>query len=203
MIKTQGTVNQMQATAIIMAGGKRKRMGKDKSILPINGMPAIKHVFAQLQPHFNQIIVSSNNFADHSFPGVKVVKDEATGKGPLMGIASALRVSRNQVNFIIACDITEVDINLARQMVGEIKDFDAIIPQTGPTHFEPLFAVYKKSMLRLIDESISSGNYKIMELVKKCSVKYIELFNAGQFRNLNTMKDYLQFIEDKGGITIR
>ncbi len=191
---------KMQATAIILAGGKSRRMGKDKSILPINGMPAIKHIFAQLESHFDQIIVSSNNIAEHSFPGVKVVKDEVTGKGPLMGIVSALRVSRNDVNFVIACDIPEVDMSFVRKIVRESRGFDAVIPQTGQSKYEPLFAVYRKSTLAAIDESIISGNYKILEPLKKCDVHYIDLSHGGQLKNLNTMNDYLQFVKDKSNV---
>ncbi len=96
---------KMDATAIIMAGGKSSRMGQDKSMLTVNGEPVIKHIFQQLQPHFSQVLVSSDDVSKYSFLGVQVVPDEDTGKGPLMGIASALRVSAREVNFVIACDI--------------------------------------------------------------------------------------------------
>ena len=35
---------KMDATAIIMAGGKSRRMGADKSMLPVNGKPLIEYV---------------------------------------------------------------------------------------------------------------------------------------------------------------
>lgn len=195
-------VYRMPATAIIMAGGKSRRMGKDKTILPINGIPAIKHIFAQLRPHFDQIIVSSNNIAQHSFDGVEVVKDEAKGKGPLMGIASALRVSRNQDNFVVACDIPDVDINFVRLLIRECRGFDAVIPQTGPSHYEPLFAIYRKDILVSIDESISRGKFKILEPLKKRKVKYLESSEALKLKNLNTMNDYQQFVKEKNSVAV-
>jgi molybdopterin-guanine dinucleotide biosynthesis protein A len=187
-------VNKMRATAIIMAGGKSSRMGQDKAVLEINGTPAIQYVFEQLQPHFDQILISSNNMAKHSFPGVKVVPDEVSGKGPLMGIASALRVSRNDTNFVIACDIPEVDIGLVRRMVRESKGFDAVVPQTGPSQHEPLFAVYKKSILAEIDKAIASGKYRVIAPLEHCKVKYLDLHGDRQLRNLNTMNDYCEFV---------
>ena len=192
----------MQATAIIMAGGRSRRMGRDKSTLPINGTPAIKHIFGQLRLHFDQILVSSNNIAKHSFPGVKVVPDEVADKGPLMGIASALRISRNDINFVIACDIPEVDIGLVRRLIRKSRNFDAVLPQTGPSHYEPLFAVYKKSTLAAIDESIMAGNYKILDPLKKCKVNYIKLPRAEQLKNLNTMNDYRRFVKEKSGVAV-
>jgi molybdopterin-guanine dinucleotide biosynthesis protein A len=188
---------KMRATAIIMAGGKSKRMGQDKSVLLINGTPAIKHIFAQLRSHFDQIIVSSNNITEHSFDGVEIVPDEATGKGPLMGIASALRVSRNEINFVIACDIPEVDIDIVRQMLRESNGFDAVVPQTGPSQYEPLFAVYKKSVLAEIDKSIAAGQYKIVEPLKNCKINYVDLPGDVRLENLNTMNDYREFVEKR------
>ena len=195
-------VYKMQATAIIMAGGRSRRMGQDKAILDINGIPVIKYVMNQVRSHFDQILVSSNNILKHSLPGARVIPDEIANKGPLAGIVSALRVSRNDINFVIACDIPEVDIGLVRRLIRESKDFDAVLPQTGPSHFEPLFAVYKKSTLAAIDESIIAGNYKILNPLEKCKVKYVELSGADQFKNLNTMNDYLQFVKNKGDVAV-
>lgn len=185
---------KMDATAIIMAGGQSTRMGQDKTMLPVNGKPVIKHIFEQLRPHFSQILISSDDTSKYSFLGAEVVPDKVAGKGPLMGIASTLRVSENQVNFVIACDIPEVDISFVRRMVRESRGFDAVVPRTGPSQYEPLFAVYKKSSLAAIDKAIASGNYRIIEPFKDCKVNYIDSICVQQFENLNTMKDYREFI---------
>jgi molybdopterin-guanine dinucleotide biosynthesis protein A len=187
-------VNKIRATAIIMAGGQSRRMGQDKAVLEINGTPAIKYVYEQLRLYFDQILVSSNNMAKHSFPGVKVVPDEVAGKGPLMGIASALRVSRNDTNFVIACDIPEVDIDFVRRMIRESKGFDAVVPQTKAFQYEPLFAVYKKSILAEIDKAIASGKHRVIAPLEHCKVKYFDLHGDMQLRNLNTMNDYCEFV---------
>ena len=196
-------INKMRATAIIMAGGKSRRMGQDKSMLMVNGEPVIKYIFEQLRPHFNQILVSSDDVSRYSFLGVQVVPDEGVGKGPLMGIASSLRVSRNDINFVIACDIPEIDIGFVRRLIRESRNFDAVLPQTGPSKYEPLFAVYKKSTLAAIDESITAERYKILDPLKKCKVNYVKLSRAEQIKNLNTMGDYLQFVKEKNDVAIR
>jgi len=195
-------VMKMNATAIIMAGGKSRRMGRDKSMLVVNGEPVIKHIFKQLHPHFSQILVSSDDVSRYSFLDVQVVPDQDTGKGPLMGIASALRVSANKINFVIACDIPQVDIRLVRQIVRESKDFDAVVPQTGSSQYEPLFAVYKKNTLAAIGKAIASENYRIIEPLKYCKVNYINLVHGQSLKNLNTMKDYQEFVMEKNDAAI-
>lgn len=189
-------VSKMPATAIIMAGGKSRRMGQDKAVLEINGTPAIKRVYEQLRLHFDQILVSSSNIAEHGLPDIEIVPDEIAGKGPLVGIGSALRVSRNETNFVIACDIPDIDISIVRRLIRESRSFDAVVPETGAGKYEPLFAVYKKSTLGAIDESIASGKYKILEPLKKCNVSYVKFPGAEKFKNLNTMKDYQEFVKE-------
>lgn len=195
-------VLKMDATAIIMAGGKSRRMGQDKSMLEINGEPVIKHILKQLRPHFSQILISSDDEARYNFLDVEVVPDEDTGKGPLMGITSALRVSQKEVNFVIACDIPKVDISFVRRMVTASKGFDAVVPQIGPSKYEPLFAVYKKSILAEMDKAIAAGKYRIIDPFEYCKVKYIGLTCGTQLENLNTMKDYHKFVMKNNDVAI-
>ena len=181
---------KMEATAIIMAGGDSIRMGRDKSILPVKGQPMIKRIYDQLRPHFNQILISSNDISKYRFLGVDVVPDKVTGQGPLGGIASALAASANELNFVIASDIPQVDTALVRMLLRQGRDFDAVIPRVGRSRYEPLFAVYKKDTLAAIEAALLSGNNRIIDALSCCRVKYIDLTDTQQLKNLNTMNDY-------------
>ena len=188
-------VMKEEATAIIMAGGDSARIGRDKSMLPIRDKPMIEHIYDQLHHQFHQILVSSNDASKYSFLGVEVVPDRVAGRGPLMGIASAMRASANEVNFVIACDIPEVDIALVRAMLRQVRRYDAVVPATGPSQYEPLFAVYRKSTLAAIEEALSSGNNRIMAALSRCKVNYIDLTGSERLKNLNTMNDYWEFVK--------
>jgi len=184
---------KMKATAIIMAGGGSARMGRNKNMLLIEGQPMIKHIYDQLRPHFNQILISSNDVSKYSFLGVDVVPDKVTGQGPLGGIASALKASVNDLNFVIASDIPHVDSDLMKMMLREGSDFDAVVPRIGRSRYEPLFAVYKKDTLAAIEAALLSGNNRIIDALNSCRVKYIDLTDTQQLKNLNTMNDYWEF----------
>jgi len=177
-------------------------MGHDKDMLPINGQPMIKHIYDQLHRYFNQVLISSNNTSKHSFLDVQVITDRVSGQGPLMGIASALKASANDLNFVIACDIPQVNITLMKTMLREAHDYDAVVPVTGLSQYEPLFAVYRKSALPAIEDALSSGNNRIMDALSRCRVKYIDLAGAGRLKNLNTMNDYWEFIGKENDVTV-
>jgi molybdopterin-guanine dinucleotide biosynthesis protein A len=184
-----------EATAIIMAGGQSTRMGRDKSLLPLKDQPMIKRVLDRLAPHFERLMVSANDPDRFRFLRVEVVPDRIAGRGPLMGIASALAASASDINFVIACDIPEFDMPLIRRMLREAADFDAVIPRTGRSQYEPLFAVYKRSAIHAMEQALSSGKTRVMDGLTGCRVKYLDVAAADRPKNINTMADYMEFVE--------
>jgi molybdopterin-guanine dinucleotide biosynthesis protein A len=183
------------ATAIIMAGGDSSRIGEDKSMLRIGGEPMIKHICAQLRPYFDQILVSCNDGSKYGFLGVEIVPDKVRGLGPLMGIATALGTSAHEVNFVVACDIPQIDMALVRMMLREVRRYEAVVPSAGASRNEPLFAVYKRSVRGAMEAALSAGRNRIMEALRGCRVKYVDVAGAQQIRNINTMEDYWEFVK--------
>jgi len=195
-------VCKLKATAIIMAGGNSFRMGQDKSMLLVGGQPMIEHIIGQLRPHFSQLLISSDDESQYGILGVDVISDEISGRGPLGGIASALKASTSELNFVIACDIPEVDMALVRAMVRLGGDFDAVVPRSGPSRYEPLFAVYKKGVVAGIEAALLSGNYRIMDALSGCKIKYVDMGDNEVIKNLNTIEDYEEFVGKRDDDTV-
>ncbi len=189
---------QTQATAIIMAGGDSRRMGTDKSMLVVNGRPLIERICEQLRGSFEQILISANDAAKFAFLGLAVIPDRIAGQGPLMGIASALNASDNELNFVVACDIPQIELRLVRRMLSEAAESgaDIVLPVGGDGKHEPLFAIYRNSALEAIDKVLSSGGRKISDVFPLCTVKYMEM--EGSLINLNTAAEYQRFQEEAG-----
>ncbi|MFA4874758.1 MAG: molybdenum cofactor guanylyltransferase [bacterium] len=181
------------ATAIVMAGGESSRMGRDKALLEIIGTPMIQHIADQLRPHFKEILISANDPVKYSFLDLPVVVDHEKGRGPLMGIASALAASKHDLNFVHACDIPHSDIHLVHRMVRLADDCDALIPRT-PEGNEPLFAVYRKSALTAIRESLKHGDGRISSIFDACNVKFLDLPEGVRFMNLNMPEEYSSYM---------
>jgi molybdopterin-guanine dinucleotide biosynthesis protein A len=188
-------VLRQQATAIVMAGGESKRMGTDKGLLSLRGRPIIESICEQLRDCFDEILISANQADKFGFLGLKVVPDKTPEQGPLMGIASALEVSSNELNFVIACDMPKVDLNLANRMLNEAKDkqADVVIPLTGRDRFEPLFGIYSKRALEAMHKALSSGRHKIVDIFPFCRVRHIELEYTDRLVNLNTPAEYEEY----------
>jgi molybdopterin-guanine dinucleotide biosynthesis protein A len=185
------------ATAIIMAGGDSSRMKTDKSKLPVNGQPMIAHVLDQLRPHFAQILISAKDTQAYAFPGVEVIADQVPGQGPLMGIVSAIKASAHDLNFVQACDIPNTDIALVKKMLRCAGGYDAVTPRNPNGQCEPLFAVYHKSVLTVMEDMLKRGNKSVHKVFDLCNARYVDLQTNDAIPNLNTMPEYERFTRDK------
>jgi len=185
------------ATAIILAGGKSSRMGRDKSLLPAAGVTLIGKIAAQLQDHFQEIIIGANNKEKYLFLNLPVVPDLEEGKGPLMAIYSTLLRSQHEINFVVACDIPDLNMKYVREMMHQMKDHEIVIPTGSDGKYEPLFAVYKKSVTGAVKKLLDAGERKVSLLFKSADVLYLPLPDEGKwYRNLNTREDYQNYIKD-------
>jgi molybdopterin-guanine dinucleotide biosynthesis protein A len=182
-------------SAIILAGGKSARMKKEKALLPVSGASLIEQVAHNLEPYFGEIIISARDAKPFAFLPYTTAVDETPDCGPLMGILCGLRVSRSSINFVIACDIPEIDGDFLEKMMSFAAAYDIVVPTAPGNTFEPLFAFYKKSLLPLIEELLHSGIRRINRLFPKCRTIYFPMENNGWYYNLNTMSDYRSYLE--------
>ena len=182
-----------KACAIILAGGGSRRMGVDKSMLPMGRQPLIAAVYEQLRGSFDQILISANDTDRFAFLGLPVIPDAVPNQGPLMGIASALQASAHDLNFVIACDIPHVELRSVRRMLLQAgqSGADIVVPTTGEQQYEPLFAVYRKSALSAINKTLLSGGRKIADAFSLCKVEFAKLDK--DLVNLNTMAEYQKY----------
>jgi molybdopterin-guanine dinucleotide biosynthesis protein A len=77
-------------------------------------------------------------------------------------------------------------------MLMEADGVDVVVPTTDGKRYEPLFAVYHRSILGIINEVLASGGRKISDIFSRCRVKFVEL-EAQRFVNLNTMADFEEY----------
>jgi molybdopterin-guanine dinucleotide biosynthesis protein A len=176
-----------QASAIIMSGGQSRRMGRDKSIIPLHGRPLISSLIDQLQPNFESVLLSGSK-EKYAFTGCPVIEDIIPGNGPLMGLLSTLKASKSELNFVTACDVPDLNLPFVRRMIREIGNHDAVVPVVKGDQKQPLFAVYRKSVVSDIEEVIKQGKRSLHVLLDRLDVHYIET-DGHWYHNLNTPTD--------------
>lgn len=181
---------RQNAAAIVLAGGRSRRMGQDKNFLPVAGRPLIQHIVGQLEPWFDTVLIGANDPDRFAFLQRRVIPDRQPGLGPLMGLMSCLSESRHELNFVTACDIPVMEPHFLMRMIQAADDCDIAMPLSRDGQPEPLLAVYRKSVCAAAEEVLQRGGRRMADLFERVKVKYVPMPETNWYRNLNTMEEY-------------
>jgi len=169
-------------------------MGRNKALLSYAGERLIDRVVSRLQSYFKQIIVVGMEPTQLLNLSVTAVLDEQPGRGPLMGILSGLRVSNHDHNLVMACDIPDFDVAFLQRMLDGSGDYDILVPRHPDGRHEPLFALYHRRIVPLIEACLRRGVKKTDLIFPECRQGYIDLDGDSWLRNINTPTDYADYL---------
>ncbi len=185
-------------SGVILAGGKSSRMGSNKALLPYKGGRFIEAIHRQMSEIFAEVIIVTNNPEQYEFLPCRKVPDIFPGAGALAGIHSGLYHSSNPAIFAVACDMPYLNNELIRHLAGQADAGSVLIPE-GPAGLEPLHAVYGRDCLAAIEETLTSGEKRIMSFfdrvkIIKINAEQIAAFDPcfASFSNINTPDEYFQ-----------
>jgi molybdopterin-guanine dinucleotide biosynthesis protein A len=181
-------------TAIVLAGGRGRRMKADKAGLPVGDRTLLEHVLVQLEPHFSEILISVSPGQRVRSAAGRAVEDATPGEGPLGGILAGLKAAANDASAVVACDIPDINVPLLRSLARAAGGAEIAVPVGPAGHFEPLFAVYRRSAVPAIEELLQAGERSILPLFGRCRTAVLRLEDSGWLRNLNTRTDYESYI---------
>lgn len=193
---------QSKISAAILAGGKGSRFIPHKALLKLGDKAIIEKELEVLSSLFADVTIVANDSKLYQHLGVNIISDIVLDKGPLGGIYSFLRQSKNQHNFIAAADMPCLNLSLIKYMSAIALDYDIVVPRFRGI-FHPLHAFYSKNCIGVIEEQIEADNKKISDIFKSDCVKTkvvqeaeIRLFDRQglSFTNINTKEDYERFI---------
>jgi molybdopterin-guanine dinucleotide biosynthesis protein A len=187
----------LRMTSIILAGGRASRMeARDKSFLEIDNEPIIKRQLRKLKSLSQEVIIVSNSPDNYKgLKEVKVISDVVPNCGPLGGIYSGLLASRDDYNFVVACDMPFIDSALIQYMHKNAYGYDIVVPRIY-NRYEPLFCIYSKKCLKYIKELLDKKVFKISTFFSEVVAREITENEVVQFTspekvfiNVNTQED--------------
>lgn len=182
----QGWVLRRRATAIVMAGGRSTRMGRDKAMIEVDGVPLIQRLVRWLAPRFDEVLISARNPDDYAFLGQRVIADRTPDQGPLHGLACALQASRHDLHMVVPCDLPAIPLALMARLLRQTTDADVAVPVDAEGRAEPLFAAYRRSALPAVQAALDRGDRRMVSFHKDCRVARVPLPQGPSLANLNT-----------------
>jgi molybdenum cofactor guanylyltransferase len=190
----------LDVSCIVLAGGKSKRLGRNKVAETIGSKSLLERVVSCLTPLNAEIIVVAARESSlpelTNYSRVKFVEDIYPGKGTIGGIYTGLATSETFYNLVVACDMPFLKLDLVRYMVSQAEGYDVVIPKTNNQILEPLHAIYSRNCLSYLEFLIKQGRLSVLELFPMVRVKYIEEIEIQKFDpehvsffNINTETD--------------
>ena len=183
--------------AFILAGGESSRMGVDKGLLEIDGVPLIVRT-ARLVDTVAGAATVVGRPERYQPLGLRAIADDWPGCGPWGGIATALRASDAIWNLLVACDLPYLTRAWLEFLVRRARQShaDAVVPM-NEHGAEPLCAMYHSRCEPAIRGALEEGMRKVTEGLSRLRLEYLEpagwkCFDSDGllFKNMNTPADY-------------
>ncbi len=187
-----------RVSGAVLVGGKSRRMGMDKALLTVGGVPIVQRVARALRSVSDDVFLVGRGAEQYPWLGLRGTHDLIPDAGPLGGIHTALRVAGFPYCVIAACDMPFLSPSLLRHMVRMAEGWDVLVPRVDD-HLEPLLAVYSRACLEPIEGMLKSGQLCPLDLYPLVRTRYLESEAIARldpdfrsFRNLNTPEDLAQ-----------
>jgi molybdopterin-guanine dinucleotide biosynthesis protein A len=183
--------------ALVLAGGRSTRMGRDKATLTFDGRTLLEHVLARLAPLVDEALVVAR--PDQPLPtlpaSVRLAHDEVLDQGPLGGLAAGLAAATSEALYVTSCDVPFLRPGVVRLLFERLGEADVAVAEAeGRLH--PLAAVYRRSVLPQVRALLAEGRLRpvfLYERVPTVRVPEADLRavdpELATLANLNTPED--------------
>jgi molybdopterin-guanine dinucleotide biosynthesis protein A len=172
------SVDKSAITAVILAGGQSRRLGRDKAVEPFDGEPLIRRVIRRATEavsarHVVVVVADTDRAAalpldaDHE-TAVDVFPD----CGSLGGIYTGLNASTTEWSLVTACDMPFLSAPLLSHLAGLRDGVDAVVPVVDGRP-EPTHALYRRRCLPAIETRLRAGQLKISGFFDDVAVRYV------------------------------
>ena len=185
--------------AVILAGGKSRRMGQDKALINIGGGTLVEIMADLASPFADKVFISANNPEILNFLPFKVVPDLYLEQGPLSGLHAVMHEYIYTLYITLACDLPGVPASLIRRMLDVSEGFDAVIPRTLDGMAHPLAAVYRRTCLPVVENALRKKANRFIDAFpgEGLRVRWIDpgegYFTDDDLFNINAPDDLRRF----------
>jgi molybdopterin-guanine dinucleotide biosynthesis protein A len=186
----------------ILAGGKSRRMGDDKPLMPLGGRTMIDHVIERLAPQVSEIVINANGDpARYLAQDLPVVADLIGDfAGPLAGVHAVLTWAARRDDAIThvvtaAADTPFFPRDLVSRLVSSARGERSIVMAKSDGNRHPVFSLWPVSLRDDLENWLQqTDTYKVMAWVSRHDFEFCEFplnsDGSDPFFNANTPEEF-------------
>ena len=192
-------MNENNILGVILAGGKSKRFGQDKSEVKLGDKTLLEHTLHKIKSKFSKIIIVSNRKVLKNYT---IIEDCIDGQlGPLVGVLSAMKyIKKNNFSYnwvaTFPCDTPFFDIYIIEEFFKVSKLNDSLlyfVKSKEKRH--NIFGLWSLKLIEILEKDIIENHYrKVEKWANKIGVKTINVTydDIDPFFNINTKEDLIE-----------
>jgi len=171
-------------------------MGRPKALLEWGGRTLVAHVAATLAESAAPVVVAAA--PGQELPplpaGVEVARDARPDQGPLEGLAAGMRAlaGRADAAFVCGADMPFLSSAAVGHLAVRLSvNWDVVLVRSAEGRDQPLGAVYRLSLLGLVEELLAGGERRlglVAERSRACRVE-ADAALAAALRSVNTPEE--------------
>lgn len=193
---------QLDLAAVILAGGQSSRMGRDKALIRVRGVPLLQQTCQIALAISNKVYVVTPWLEKYRAilpPGCQVIVEQQPSspsqRSPLIGLSQALDQIKTEWILVLACDLPYLEVGQLREWVNYIAHVDskpiAALPR-HPKGWEPLCGFYHINCRSSLQAYISQGGRDFQGWLATQPVEALPIDNWQMLFNCNTPQDLSQ-----------
>lgn len=192
---------------LLLAGGKSSRMdGRHKGELIYENETFTERMISEFAKEAETIWISYGDMVHYTDDRCRIVRDIYPGCGPIGGIHAGLTACEADEVMVSACDMPFLKIDLFRYLKKQLDDaekqenivYDGVVPVFNE-RIHPLSAIYRKEVVKVMEQQIMAGNYRIRGALEKLRILYVDLNGnknfVGMLQNVNTIEEYQNLVK--------
>ena len=179
---------------LLLAGGRSKRMQRDKAGIEYAGQPQLLRAMQLLEPLVARAFVSvrADQLHDPQRAAFECIVDELADSGPIGGIHAALRAHPQAAWLVLACDLPFLDAATLQQLIAA-RDPQRVATAFRSSHDgkpEPLCAIYEPRAAAAIDAWLAGGQQCPRGMLAHADVALLTLRAPQALDNVNSAAEY-------------
>ncbi len=161
----------IECTAVLMAGGRSSRMGRDKAWLEIDGKPLWQHQLEKLRSLASEVIISARpGRFDSVNTGCRIILDEVPDVGPLGGLSAALQAAKYERVLVLAVDMPKMTTAYLVELAKNASNECGVVP-VWQGFYQGLAAVYPRRAHGLVTEVLGGSDHSLQHLNRLATEK--------------------------------